>query len=256
MPLFHLEPNKHHTIDLAWKLISIPREDAEDQEALIMRFNKHIWAFPMYMLMQFFLHEYEILERSVVNQFYNATDVVVEAGGGSGVVGLTMLKNGVKLITYEPRLESCQLMRDMFELNDCPDVKIICAAIASKTGYVTLVTDKIWWDATIIDQKHLEHPISELQVPCFNVNDVLKEHGANALHIDVEGGEINILEALNFSLVNKVSLEVHPSMIGENSYDDIIKPLLVKAGFIMTVEAGMERNFPTHNYCVGFERKI
>ena len=237
-------------------LVDIDRDGYEDsQEALMMRFNDHIWAFPMTMQMQFFMHEYENLERAVVHRMYSEGDVVLEAGGGSGVVGLTIVYTGAKLITYEPREQHCLLMNDMFHLNKFDDVKIVAAAIASETGYVTLTTDKIWWDATIIAQDHLTRPTDQREVPCFNVNDMLKKHGANALHLDVEGGELNILSVLDLGLINKFSLEVHPSMIGEGSYDGIIVPRLTDAGFEMVVEAGMDRNYPTHDLVVGWEKK-
>ena len=229
-------------------------EDKEDSknDKLVMTFDDVTWAFPMAMILSFFMHEYESLERIVIYKMYDKGDFVLEAGTGSGVTGLSILRTSAKLVTYEPQIEFVHHAATVFHLNGFDDVTVVGGAIASQTGGTVLVIDRIAWDATILD---VSGEGKAIDVPCVGVNEALREHGANCLHLDVEGAEINILSALDFDLVNKVTLEVHPSMIGFSAYDDIIKPLLEDAGFEMVHEAGKARNFPTHNWVEGWERK-
>ena len=235
----------------SWALIEAADGAAEDK--LILKYGGVTWAFPMPMIAKFFLHEYEILERSVIYNMYNENDFVLEAGSGSGVTGLSILRTGAKLVTYEPQIEFVDHAATVYSLNGFKNVDVLGGAIASETGMVTLVIDRVEWDATIIDT---DSKGKAIEVPCISVNDAIIKHGVNALHLDVEGAEVNILEALDYALVNKVTLEVHPSMIGFGTYDEIIKPLLEDAGFEMVHEAGMNRNYPTHNFVVGWMRKI
>ena len=215
-------------------------------------FNDVKWAFPMKMITMFFLHEYEILERRIIYKMYDENDRVLEAGAGSGVTGLSILRTGAWLVAYEPQEAFANLAVAVYAVNGYDDVEVRVGAIASKSGSVLLAIDKIAWDATILDTKA---STKEVEVPCLNVNEAIARDNINALHLDVEGAEVNILEALDFTPLNKFTAEIHPSMIGFDTYDDIIKPKLLDAGFYEAHEEGKKRNYPTHNYCVGWKRK-
>lgn len=227
-------------------------EESADQDLLMFQFNDVIWSFPMDMVARFFLHEYENLERIVIYQMYDADDVVIEAGAGSGITGLCILRTGAKLTAFEPQEEYMNHAASLYATNGFEDVDVLGAALAGQTGTVKLVTDKIPWDATIMTASDAEVGI---YVPCMGVNEAIDKFGANALHLDVEGAELEIMKVLDFSKINKFSLEVHPSMIGLSSYSDIIEPKLIDAGFEMVAEAGKERNAPTHNWVEGWKRK-
>lgn len=233
-----------------WALLG-PSGDADD-DLLVFHFNDVKWAFPMDMLARFFLYEYENLERIVIYEMYDEKDIVIEAGAGSGITGLCILRTGAKLIAYEPQKKFLNHAATLYAMNGYPDVDVIGAAIASETGGVILTIDQVHWDATILDTNK---PEKGVEVPCVGVNEAIAKHGANALHIDVEGAECNIVDALDLSKINTFTAEIHPSMIGNDSYDDIIKPKLEHAGFELVAEAGMARNHPTHNYVVGWKRK-
>jgi FkbM family methyltransferase len=223
-------------------------------DLFVCRFNEVMWAFPSAMLVKFLLHEYESLERKVIYELYEPGDRVVEAGSGSGITGLSILRAGAALETYEPQKSFRELASSIYASNGYEDVRVIGAAVASRTGSVVLSVDKVSWDATILDCGHYEGA-EVMEVPCIAVNDVLDDFDATALHLDVEGAEVDIISGLDLSKINKFSAEIHPSMIGFGAYDDIIKAKLIDAGFEMVSEAGYARNYPTHNYVVGWKRK-
>ena len=237
--------------EVKWTLLD--SSDNAENDLLVFQYNNDVtWAFPMDMLARFFLHEYENLERIVIYEMYDENDIVIEAGSGSGITGLCILRTGAKLIAYEPQEKFLNHAASLYAMNGYLDVDVIGAAIASETGGVTLTIDQVHWDATIMDTISKDKGI---EVPCIGVNEAIAKHGANALHIDVEGAECNIVDALDLSKTNKFSAEIHPSMIGYESYDDIIKPKLERAGFEMVCEAGKKRNYPTHNWVEGWKRK-
>jgi FkbM family methyltransferase len=239
--------------------ISVRSQETPQGPALLFNFTSLQdpdgvqWLLPLDTLAQFLLHEYENLERYVIYRFYGEGDRVLEAGTGLGITGLTILRSGAELVTYDPKIENMRLAAQIFKFNGFDKVYLAAAAIASKTGEVTLVTDRIGWDATILDRQ-VEFPMDERRVPCVDVNDALKDHKCNALHLDVEGAEVDIIEVLDLSLISKFSLEVHPSMIGEESYDGIIVKKLTEAGYELVTESGKKRNYPTHNWVEAWER--
>lgn len=90
------------------------------------------------------------------------------------------------------------------------------------------------YDAKHIDR--LKHDLKTyggeghiIDVECYKLNDILKMHGIvyiDYLSLDVEGGELEILESIDF---NRVSIEV---IDVENNYEDPkIRAFLEKNGY-------------------------
>lgn len=209
-----------------------------------------IWVMPFSLIAEHFMLEYEILERNVIYELYEEGDRVLEAGSGLGITGLAILRSGAELICYEPQKELIGMLEIVFGMNDFQGIPLVCAAIAPKTGEVNLATWGISYGRSILEQTG-----ETVTVPCVGINEALKMHKATALHMDVEGAECHILEALDWSLINKLSLEVHPSMIGYDTYDNTILKLATENDFEAYCTAGAKANYPKHNYVVGFRRK-
>ncbi|MHA2067566.1 MAG: FkbM family methyltransferase [Candidatus Thorarchaeota archaeon] len=214
--------------------------------------EKEAWLIPLMLITKFMLHEYESLERLVIDRLYGPGDKVLEAGTGIGITGLTILQKGAELVTFDPQEDNLPIAATVFNMNGYTAPYLAGAALATANGSVMLTTDKISWDATIMDTQ-VEG--KKERVPCLDINDVVEEHKITAVHFDVEGAEALLIEHLNLDPINKVSMEVHPSMIGFDTYDAIIVKTLVDAGFEQVCQAGMERNYPSHNYAVGWEKK-
>lgn len=222
-----------------------------DDPCLHLTFNDdEAWVMPFSLIAEHFMLEYEILERGVIDILYTERDRVLEAGSGLGVTGLAILRTGAELIAYEPQKRLIGLLEVVFGMNDFQGIPLVCAAIAPRTGQVELADWGISYGRSILEQMG-----ETTTVPCVGVNEAIEMHGANALHMDVEGVECHILEALDWSLIDKLSLEVHSSMIGHGMFDDTIKRLAHENGFELHCSAGMEANYPRHNYAVGFRRK-
>ena len=208
------------------------------------------WFMPVSLIAEHFMLEYEILERNVIYKLYGEGDTVLEAGSGLGITGLAVLRSGAKLVAYEPQEGLIEILKATFEANDFKNVPIVCAAIAPNTGQVDLSNWGISWGRSILEQVG-----KTTTVPCIGVNEALKMHNANALHMDVEGVECHILEVLHWNLIDKLSLEVHPSMIGDDAFEETILRRADENNFEIYCTAGMEMNYPKHNYVVGFRRK-
>ena len=254
MPKMLAKPNSLLEIDTQ---ISDAVTDAGPGIQLVYKTNtgapEAIWIIPLDTITSFFFHEYESLERALIYRFYDAGDRVLEAGTGLGITGLSILRTGAYLVSADPQERNVLHAAYVFGLNGFTGVPMLHAAITSRDGKATLTIDRMNWDATLLDTGLKSTNVQIVQ--CVGVNSVIREHKLNAIHLDVEGTEVNILEALDLVPINKVSLEVHPSMIGEQAYDDIIVPKLEDAGFEMIVEDGMNMNYPTQNFVVGWERK-
>ncbi|KKK50062.1 hypothetical protein LCGC14_3128790, partial [marine sediment metagenome] len=103
------------------------------------------------------------MERYVIYRFFSEGDKVLEAGTGLGITGLSILRTGARLVTYDPQVNNIHLAAQVFKANGFEDVTLIGAAVASQEGEVTLVVDRLDWDATILD-RGVEFPAKETRV--------------------------------------------------------------------------------------------
>lgn len=228
-------------------------ELAPGQPAMRMLVNNITWYVPLTQLALFMLHEYEALERSVIYDLYDAGDVVIEAGTGIGITGLSILRTGARLVSYDPQIDNINLATKVFTANGFMDVKLVGAALGPFTGTAELTISKVPWDASLITMR--DKGYSRQSVPLLSLDDEISQQGANAVHMDVEGAELVLLEGMDLSKINKISMEVHPSMMPKNTYANKIVPMLLKAGFESVVAPGFERCFPNFNWAEGWSKQ-
>lgn len=223
-------------------------------ESLVsMKMENTTLAFPLDLLVKFFFMEYETLEKYVVKHLYEPGDVVLEIGAGSGAVTVEILKTGADVYAVEPIKKYFDILRHVVLLNGF-DAHFANVAVGPREGRAKFYIPNMEYGASLLQTDDMD-ALHEVEVDVVSISDILQVTKANAVHIDAEGAEVILLQAMDLSLVNKVSMEVHPRLIGTESYDEIIHPMLEDAGLHFVVEAGMSANYPTHNYAVGYRRE-
>lgn len=63
-------------------------------------------------------------------------------------------------------------------------------------------------------------------VEMFDINLELEKNKANFLIIDIEGGEYDLFKHLNLQKINKIAVEFHRNILGNEKIDEIISIIL------------------------------
>ncbi len=65
---------------------------------------------------------------------------------------------------------------------------------------------------------------AKVDVPCLNVNDVLREHDVNCIEMDVEGAEVELLHAVeDWGPIRQLYLEYHDHILGKEGLPDVMR---------------------------------
>lgn len=158
---------------------------------------------------------YEFQERRLASMFLSTGDVVLELGGAIGFIGLYCRKVlGVKHVTsVEANPGTLEMLRSNYALNGLkPDV--IHAAAASEDGHLELNIGGEFWENTLTGTSD-----RKVRVPALSLASLIKKmpESPTTLICDIEGAE----QYLDFNQlpesVDKIIMELHPGMIGEEA---------------------------------------
>lgn len=166
------------------------------------------------------VHEWP--ERRLAARHLRPGDRTLEIGAGIGLVSLFCARicGPGNLRSYEanPRLEP--IIRHNFELNGMvADLRV--AAVAPEAGETTFYFDEDIYASGMVDSAVGRAST----VHCDAFRDVLAEFRPNVLVMDVEGAEVDILPAGDLSGVERIILELHPKIVGQERIDGLIAHL-------------------------------
>ena len=198
---------------------------------------------------------YEKDEATIVNTFYNNDDIVLEMGSCIGYITNLLSKKVKKVFSIEGNPELKESLEKCKKANDLKNVIFYNTFISSTKDYIDFQTyDNIvagsgdrkdngrgWGDS----RKMYKIKTTKFQdIP--NINDI------NSLFMDIEGGELNILnDNIDFIRKNikKITFEVHGHlMYGDGhpkSYEFNNKcfKILIDNGFILKHHSGCTYHF-------------
>lgn len=133
---------------------------------------------------------YEQDEIDMAARLFQPTDRILLAGCGSGLLAATIAAT-VKpslLVCLEPNRSLSQLVRENVRVNGEP-LYIIDGAVGSDPGTTRLGGGDCWaTNRTGVD-------VGE-EVPVIALNDLIYAYGLNALCLDIEGAEYDLLAAV------------------------------------------------------------
>ena len=152
-------------------------------------------------------------------------DRVVELGAGLGVTALVAARivgaENVRAFEANPGLIAVE--RANGALNGLPvrfenRVLMSRASLPSQGTVPFLVAEEFW-------ASELRDGPGSIAVPAGALEDVLAEFGANTLIMDIEGAEIDIIENVDLSAINKFIFEIHYENQGIERTDAAIEKL-------------------------------
>jgi FkbM family methyltransferase len=175
---------------------------------------------------------YEEYEKVMCRDFLNPNDTIVELGAAIGFIGLLCQKEiGIKnYAAFEANPRTMEILQRNYQLNSVkPNVYNL--ALGSCDGQVDLEIGSDFWENSIVSGNP-EQGCKTVRVECGTLETLLKRCGLmpNVLIIDIEGAEQFIDFHSLPPTVNKVIMEVHPGVIGQEMAYDIVAAL-VNRGF-------------------------
>jgi FkbM family methyltransferase len=177
---------------------------------------------------ELYAERYERGEARCVLWGLESDDVVMEVGAGVGFVStLCALRVGSSRVTcYEANPALLPRIRETFAANGVAPA-LVNAALAREAGEAKLFVEREF----VASSSHERSAGARaLRVPQLAVNEELRRVRPTCLVIDIEGGESELLPAIDWAGVRKLVIEVHPHVIGAERVRELIA-LLAAQGF-------------------------
>lgn len=172
---------------------------------------------------------YEARECQHVRGLLQRGDRVLELGTGLGVVSASIAATGKtsQITTIEANPELLPLIHETHRLSGSSGIEL-------RNGVVTanMVPDcqfylrsHFWASSTNPDSRPFQRAVT---VPALNIGALIAELDPTVLIIDIEGGELGLLDAVDLSGVRAVVIEMHPKLYGEPGVQAITDVLVTK----------------------------
>lgn len=168
----------------------------------------------------FILEKYEQNEKYLVEKYIDENDKVLELGGCLGVISLIInnkLLNKNYHLVLEIDSEKYKFLNINKQLNN--------------SGYISIngafsENEKVFYDKSLFWGGKLSQNKNDIPVESYNLVESEKIIKAkfNALVMDIEGGEVEVINSLNFNNFDKVIFEIHFDR-GSYEYQEISKKL-------------------------------
>ena len=182
---------------------------------------------------------YEDQEKAMCRDFLKPEDSILEIGGAIGFIGMFCQKKlGLKnYITVEANPMTVEILKKNYELNGLtPNVWNL--ALGKTDGKVQLNVGGDFWE-NFIDYSNEKNRVNTIEVPCATLETLLIKAGRkiNVLIVDIEGAE----QFIDFNsipeVIEKIIIEIHPAVLGQELAYEIVSTLIHK-GFRVAREEG------------------
>jgi FkbM family methyltransferase len=181
---------------------------------------------------------YEEGDAKMISEKIAETDVVLEFGGGLGFVSTLCAKRigSERVFCYEANPAMIQVIRATYKLNGVAPT-LTQGLLGDNDGEAELFVGEHFDGASAVpclaDAK-------KVQVPAFAINPVIRRLRPTFLIMDIEGGERDLVPAIDFSGIQKMILELHPRRIGDKGMRRV-RQCLTSAGFTVDTRLSGEK---------------
>jgi len=208
---------------------------------------------PLDVLMGLYLDFYETGELTLSSLVYDREDRVLEAGCGIGAVTVLVARMVEHIVALEAQWTYATIARVNLERNHIENVEVLNAALGIGDGKATFNVRRSPQCSSVMGATTISDAIkSTYEVEQMDVNRLIREHSINALHLDVEGGEVEILPHVDLRPLRKLVLEMHPNTIGSEEVVRLVG-LVWDAGLEPAMIAGA-RQYPHGGHVLAFAR--
>jgi FkbM family methyltransferase len=184
--------------------------------------------------------EYEIGEYTIVKEKINRQDIVMEIGTGLGFLSsfCSKIVSSENVYTYEANPLNIIKAKEVFNKNKVHP-NITNALLANENGTVNFSVNK---KSRLASSASINVNDEFVLLQKLSLNEVIGKIKPSFLIMDIEGGEYDIFNIIQFQSIIKIQFELHPSILGEEKCKEIFL-FLAKNGFEKVIDLEDGRNF-------------
>lgn len=166
---------------------------------------------------------YEVQERLLAQRALTTNDVVLELGGAIGFIGLYCRKViGVKHhMSVEANPATLEMLKKNYALNGLQP-RVLHAAAAAEEGMLELDVGGEFWENSLLTAGSAERKVN---VPALSLGRLVAAmpESPTVLICDIEGAEQDLDFTQLPESVNKIIIELHPGVTGEEVVTRILQ---------------------------------
>lgn len=177
---------------------------------------------------------YEKEEYALVRKYLNKDDRVLEIGTGLGIISAlcASICGSDSVTSYEANPSLKRTILKNYEINNvAPTLRM--KALASEAGEATFHFHHNFYSSSLVERKNTKAKT----VQCDAIGEVITDLRPTAIIMDVEGAEIDLLPLARLDNVQKLVIETHPHIVGEDKVNTL-RDHLLNEGFQMLEEPG------------------
>jgi FkbM family methyltransferase len=185
------------------------------------------WSFPL--LKALYDKTYEEAELKIIDKVLEKNDKVLEIGTGLGLISSFCSKriDNNNIITYEANPLIKNHLFNLYKINKVsPILNIALVTDNNRINTFYSEPNDIWSSS----MKKLSETALEIKLNSVNIADIILKYKPNFLIIDIEGAEYDLISKIDFTNINKLQIELHKKLIGEEKINEVVN-IITSDGF-------------------------
>lgn len=182
-----------------------------------------------------YLGQYETREFQLAQAHLTPSDRVLEIGTGLGYLSVicSRICGAESVTTYEANPEMVPIIESTFRLNSVtPELRQ--AAITRRGEPVEFRICTNFWSSSTIERDGTARTVT---VPGVAFTEAVEQRNATFLLMDLEGGEIDLVDETIPASVRHLVIELHEHVVGAEGVGQV-RRWLTKNGFEVVVDDG------------------
>jgi FkbM family methyltransferase len=167
---------------------------------------------------------YESTETEAVQSLVKAGDRLLELGGGIGVVSAFAAKllGDASVVCVEANPKLLGYIQRVHAANSVHPKVINAVAVGSaRHEFASFYLRKNFWVSSFSPEP--QDYVEKIEVEAVSIDQLVVDHKPTVLVVDIEGGEIELMESDWTNGVRLVIMEVHPKVIGQIATEKLSK---------------------------------
>jgi FkbM family methyltransferase len=179
----------------------------------------------------FYLGSYEGDEVNILKKVLKPSDIVMEVGAGIGFLSAYCADavGSARVYAYEANPNLISKIKQTYCLNNVePEISNVLLT-NNNTGTTIFYIEPSFWSSST---HRRSESAKAIDVPNVDINQEINRVNPTFLIVDIEGGEAEFIEQINFrdNMIQSIIIELHPHVIGDEKCSKIVA-FLIKSGF-------------------------
>lgn len=175
--------------------------------------------------------KYEIGENSIMKETLNSNDIVLDLGTGIGYNSIYAKKNiGCEVFSFEGNPELIPIIKENLKLNKVKvEIYNKIVVVEKSKNFVIFNVAEHYTGSSLENLDSLTNLKNKYEIETISINDVINDILPTYMMCDIEGGELGIFSNCDFlkeSSINKILIEFHPRVLGENKTLELINNII------------------------------